>query len=203
MVGAISTFGIQIVQQAGGAALVGVFADVPRFLGLTDITAFIQANNFVVGFQVAVRAHHICQYLLRGLQFQFLRLGDGVFRARNLSLVAVENRQVNIEVKCAAALPVGVCVIEGHIQIALAVGLRQGFLASGRDHALLRGLQVRPRAQRQCFQIVDAGLDRRIGQLAVHVIIIRHRFKSQILPQRGERLHLRETRRGKIALKLQ
>ena len=55
LVGAIGAFGIEIVEQAGGAAVVGVFADVARLLGLIDVAAAIELNDLIVGVEIFVR----------------------------------------------------------------------------------------------------------------------------------------------------
>ena len=67
LIGAISPFGIEIVQKAGGAFSVSVFADVAGLLGLVDVAALVELNDLVVGLQIGEGGGDVGRNLLRGL----------------------------------------------------------------------------------------------------------------------------------------
>src|ERR1700739_3033290 len=96
LVGAVRTFGIEIVEQTRGAFAVSVFADVARLPGLVDVAALVELNDLVVGLQVGEGGDDVRQDLLRGFAGLLLCLGDGVLCPRNLSLVPVKDRERHV-----------------------------------------------------------------------------------------------------------
>ena len=60
---------------------------------------------------------------------------DGVARARDLALVAIEDREIDVKEKCAAVDARGVRVVKGDVEIALAVSLGERQLALGGFYA--------------------------------------------------------------------
>src|SRR5581483_5746276 len=46
--GAVAAFGVDVVEQARSSALVGVFVDVARVLGILQVSGNIKLNNLVV-----------------------------------------------------------------------------------------------------------------------------------------------------------
>ena len=112
MVGAIGALGIEKIQEAGGAALVSVLGDVAGLPGLIDVAAAVQLDDFIVGTQSGVSVGDVGADLLGGFEGLLLRLGDGVAGAGDLALVAVEDRQVDVEEKGATVDSRGVRVAE-------------------------------------------------------------------------------------------
>src|SRR5271170_5345527 len=64
-------------------------------------------------------------------------------------------------------------------------------------------LQIGARLKSPQFQVVEAGVDRRVVKITFHVKIFRHGFKTDFLPQSGEGLNLREVGGEDVALELQ
>src|SRR5690242_9066201 len=67
LVRTVSTLRIEIIEQAGGAPLVGILADVPRFDRLIHIAALIELDNLLARAQILISVHHVGQHLLRRL----------------------------------------------------------------------------------------------------------------------------------------
>ena len=99
----------------------------------------------IVGAQIFVSVEHVSADLLRGFAGLFLGLSDGVASSRDFALIAIENRQRNVEGQCSGAESGGMRVSGAGGQILLAVGDSQGFLAS-------RGGDV-------CCAAIDQGRD--------------------------------------------
>src|ERR1700722_5325841 len=91
LIGAIGAFGVEIVKKTGGAFAIRVFADIAGMLGLFDVAALIELNDLIVGLQVGEGGHDVGGNLLRVFAGLLLRLGDGVLRAGDLSLIPVKN----------------------------------------------------------------------------------------------------------------
>ena len=51
---AVAALGVEEIEQAGGAALIGVLADVARILGLLQVAGGVELHDFVVGAQIFV-----------------------------------------------------------------------------------------------------------------------------------------------------
>ena len=136
LVGTVGSLRIEKIEQAGGAFVVGVFADVAGLLGLVDVAAPIQLNDLIVGAKIFVSLDDVGGNLLGGFAGLLLGLGDGVAGARDFALVAVENGEGHVEVKCAGVDAGGVGVIESAGEVVLAVGFLQGQLALRGGHAL-------------------------------------------------------------------
>src|SRR3974390_3610890 len=54
LVRAIGSFGIEKVEQARRAFLVGVFTDVTRLPGLVDVPALVELDDLVVGLEICI-----------------------------------------------------------------------------------------------------------------------------------------------------
>src|SRR5581483_7983879 len=96
--------------------------DVAGLFGLIDVAALIEADDLIVGAEVFVRVGDVRENLLGGFAGLLLRLGDGVARARDFALVAVENGQLHVEEESSGIDGGGVGVVEGKVEVALAVG---------------------------------------------------------------------------------
>src|SRR5450631_2777144 len=61
--GSITALGVEKIQKAGRAALVGVLADVPVFLGDVEIARAVQNHNLVVGTKAFIGIAYVGQSL--------------------------------------------------------------------------------------------------------------------------------------------
>src|ERR1700730_18312228 len=61
--GSKATFGIEKIEEACGAAPVGVFADIAVLLRLVEVTRAIEADDLVVRAQILKGIPHIGQHL--------------------------------------------------------------------------------------------------------------------------------------------
>ena len=127
---------------------------------LIDVAALIELNDFIVGMEIFVGLDDVGGNLLRGFAGLLLRLGDGVARARDFALIAIEDGEGHVVVKGAGIHAGRVGVIEGAGDVHLAVGLLQSQLALRGGHGLLRGAEVGPVDGRQGFQFIQIGVDR-------------------------------------------
>src|SRR5215469_7403799 len=90
LIGPVGALRVEKIQQAGGAALVGVLADIARLRGLLHVAALIKLDNLLARPQALIGVHHIRQHLLRSLGLQLLVLRNDMTGTRDLTLVAVE-----------------------------------------------------------------------------------------------------------------
>ena len=130
LIGAIGAFGVEIIEQAGGAALVGVLADVAGLFGLVDVAAAIELDDLIVGVKSGVGVDDVGEHLLRGFAGEFLVLRDGVTRAGNFALVAIEDGELDVEEEGAGVGGGDVGIVEAGAEVALAVGVGERFLAA-------------------------------------------------------------------------
>ena len=72
---------------------VGIFADVAGLLRLVEIAGAIKADDLIVRATVLKGISHVCQHLTVRELLLLLRLSDGKAGARNLTLVAIKDRQ--------------------------------------------------------------------------------------------------------------
>src|SRR4029077_8563321 len=151
LIGAIGALGVEIVEEAGGTALVGILADVAGLLGLVDVAAAIELDDLIVAVKGFVRINDIGENLLGGFAGEFLILCDGVASARDFALVAVEDGELNVEEEGAGVGSGHVRVVEAGAEVALAVGDGERFLAASGDQVLLSGAEVRAGAQGKGF----------------------------------------------------
>ncbi len=94
--GAIAALRVEEIEQARCAALVRVFADIAVLLApRSRYPELKQLQNLVVRLQPFVGVPHVGQRLVLRRLFLLLRLRDGVVRARDFALVAVENRDLD------------------------------------------------------------------------------------------------------------
>jgi hypothetical protein len=124
LIGAVGALGIEIVEKAGGAAAVGIFADVAGLLGFIHVAALIELNDLVVGMEIFIGIDDIGEDLLAGFTLQLLGLVDDVASAQNFALIAVEDGELEVEEKCAGIYAGGVRIVEGSVQIALSGRVR-------------------------------------------------------------------------------
>src|SRR6266849_822346 len=90
LVGAISAFSVQKIEETGSATLVGVFSDVAGLFGLVDVAAAIELNDFVIRMESGISIDDIGDDLFGGFGGEFFGLRDGVFGAGDFSLIAIE-----------------------------------------------------------------------------------------------------------------
>ena len=151
---------IEKVEQAGCAVPVGVFGDVAGFLRLVEISGAIERDDLVVGAEALERVAHVGEHLAVGEHLLLLGLGDGKSGARNLALVAIEDRVVALAKERNVVEVADVGVVDLPRDISFANGLLQLVLAVGGGHAELRCLQVGPGLQRLGLEVVDGARDR-------------------------------------------
>src|SRR6185369_9180078 len=96
------------------------------------------------------------------------RLGDGELRSGDFALVAIEDRQGDVEEKCSSAGPRDVRETKGGVQVLLAVGPRQLQLRTGSGDASFRRLQVGTGPQSPRFQVVEVQLQGLKGEDTVN-----------------------------------
>src|SRR5580700_2210447 len=149
LIGAIGALGVEIVEEAGGAALVGVLADVAGLFGMVDVAPAIELDDLIVAVKGLVGVDHVREHLLRSFAGEFLILRDGVARARDFALVAIEDRELDVEEECAGVGGGYVGIVEAGTQVALAVGDGERFLAAREDHILLGGAEVGAATERE------------------------------------------------------
>ena len=122
LVGAVGALGIEKIEEAGGAAAIGVLADIAGLFGLVNVAAAIKLNDLVVGAEIFVGVHNVGGNLLRGFAEKLLGLGDGVAGARDFALVAIEDSQGNAERYGRAADARSMRVAEARGEVLLAIG---------------------------------------------------------------------------------
>src|SRR5258708_40056660 len=96
---AITPLGVKVVEQAGGAALVRVLADVARILRLLQITGLVQLYDLIVGAERFVGIGHVGERNRGLFAGKLLGLRDRVLCPRDFALGAVEDRHLNVEEK--------------------------------------------------------------------------------------------------------
>src|SRR5215472_18730953 len=99
LIGPVGALGVEKIQQAGGAALVGILADVARLRGLVHVAAFIKLDNLLARAQALIGVYNVRQHLLRSLGCELLVLRNDMPGTRDLALVAVEKGKLNVEEK--------------------------------------------------------------------------------------------------------
>ena len=170
---------------------------------LIDVTAAVELNDLIIRMESFVSVNDIRDDLLGGFVLQLLGLRDGVFGAGDFALVAIEDRQIHVEEERAAVDAGGVRVIEGDIEVALAVGLGERLLTLRGGDAEMSGLKIGPAAQGERFEIVQAGVHRLVVEFPFYIEAIGDGFKTDRLAQGGEGLRLGEPGGENVTLKLQ
>ncbi len=203
LIGAIGALGVEIIKQAGGATLISVLADVAGLSCLVNVAALIKLHDLLAGAQRLISVEHIGENLLRGFTGELLGLRDDETRARDFTLVAVEDGELDVEEKRAGVGGGDVRIVEGDSEVALAIGFGEQFGAARSGKIFLRGLQVGAGAQRQRFQIVDARAHWLIIEFTFDIVIVGSGFISEELTQACQRLHFAEFRGKKVVLELQ
>ena len=154
----VAALGIQKIQKAGGAAFVGILADVARILRLLEIPGSVELHHFVVALDRLVGIGHVGENRIAGRLLLLLRLRKRVAGARDLSLIAVEDRQLKISEDGSGVLPGNVGEIVSAVYVDLGVRFGQQDLALGRGYPQFRGTEVGPLAQRLRLQVFQVRL---------------------------------------------
>ena len=134
----ITAFGIKKIKQARCAVPVGVFADIAGLLRLIEISRAIEADDLIVGAQIFKRVPYIRQHLSACELLLLLCLRNGKAGARDLSLVAIEDRQLDLPEERNVVQRADVRVADLARDVSFADGLLQFVLAVRGGHSLLR-----------------------------------------------------------------
>src|SRR5262249_41259974 len=110
-----------------------------RLFRLVHISAAIELDDLVVGPQILVGIRNVGGNLLGSFTQLFLRLRDRIPRSRDFALVAVKNRQWNVEGESGAAHSRSVCVVHTGGEVLFGIYFSERQLASGGRDALLCG----------------------------------------------------------------
>src|SRR5208282_3329078 len=199
----IAALSVQKVEQACSATPVRIFADVAVLLRNFEVAGAIELDHAVVLPQPFIGIVHIRHHLSARGFFLFLRLWDGKACARNLALVAIENRKRNAAVECRGvdAVDVGVVGLDG--DVLLANRPLQIILASCCGHPFSRRTIVGAILHGFELQVFTIAPHRLIVERPCYVIVRRNGFVSQQLPEVRKRLNLGELRLLKVGLELQ
>ena len=203
LVGPVGSFRIEIIEQAGGAFAVGIFADVAGLLGLVDVAALIELNDLIVGAEIFVGLDDVGGNLLRGLAGLLLRLRNGVAGSRDFALIPVEDGKRHVVEERAGVRAGSVRVIESAGDVHLSVGLLQRQLAFRGGHGLLRGAQVGPVDRRQRFQAAHVRVHGLVIEGALNVVVIGNGFESEQLAKSRQGLQLGQFCSRNVGLELQ
>src|ERR1700684_3211209 len=90
--GTITAFRIEKIEKARRPTAICVFVDVPRLLRLIEVAGAVESHNLVVAAPIFKRVLHVGQHLPLRELLLLLCLRHRVSGARDLTLVAIENR---------------------------------------------------------------------------------------------------------------
>src|ERR1700677_2829923 len=200
---AVTALGVEKIQQAGGTALICIFADVARLLRLLAIPGSIELHHFVIAPHSLKGVGNIGKNCIAGGLLLLLRLPESVTGTRDFTLITVEYGQLKIHKERSRVLTGNVRKVVGSIYVYLGVRFSKEDLALCRRYPQFRGPEVGTLAQSFRLQVFQVGLERLIGQITNHVKIGRYRVIAQELPQSDKRLDLRQAGRGHVGLELQ
>src|ERR1700720_1412002 len=113
LIGAIGSFGVEIVEKAGCPFAISVFADVAGLPGLIDVAALVELNDLIVGLQIGEGCDDVGQYLLCGFAGLLLRLGYAELRARDFSLILVKDWERHVVEKRSGTCTRRVGIVKG------------------------------------------------------------------------------------------
>src|ERR1700720_4068177 len=92
----VAALGIEVIQETGGATLVSILTDVARVLRLLEIAGGVKLHHFFVAPNRLVGIGHVGKNRIAGRLLLLLCLRQSKAGPCDLSLIAVENRQLKI-----------------------------------------------------------------------------------------------------------
>jgi len=120
----VAALGIQKIQETGGAALVSILTDIARVLRLLEVAGSVQLHHFLVAPDRLIGIGNVGKNRIAGGLLLFLGLSERMSGARDLSLIAVEDRQLKISEDGSGVLAgdVGEIVSAVHIDLGVRFG---------------------------------------------------------------------------------
>src|SRR5580704_2292101 len=179
--GPVTSLSIEKIQQAGCTVPVGVLADVAGLFRLVQKSGAIKSHHLIIGAQILKGVSHVGLHLPIGESLLLLRLRYGVGGARNLTLVAIENRHLHLSEQGNVVEVTQVGVVHFPSDVSLADRLLQSVLAVGGGDPLRCCPQVGPVLQRERLKVVHVALDRLVIERPGYVVVRCDRFVSQQL----------------------
>src|ERR1035441_3588858 len=199
----VAALGVQKIQEACSAALVSILTDVARVLRLFEVAGGVKLHHFFVAPDRLIGIGNVGKNRIAGRLLLLLCLRERMSGTRDLSLVAVEDRQLKVSEDGSRVLAGNVVEIISTVYIDLGVRFGQENLALCGGDPQFSGTEVGPLAQRPRLQVFQVPFERLIRQIAHHVEVGRYRVVAQEPTQADERLFSREAGRRDVGLKLQ